>query len=215
MSFINFSRKEISFKVVYYGTALCGKTTNVEQIHRAIAPEFKGEMTMLSTKQDRTLFFDFLPIKSDIIKGYVSKFQIYTVPGQVIYNETRKLVLRNVDGVVFVADSQWSKMQENGESFNNLEANLNEQGKSLDSMPYILQFNKRDLENIAPVHYMDFMLNQRANRVPYFESIASQGVGVLESLNQIAKMVLGNFIEQNKVQTSEMPTEIAVSKKNG
>ncbi|MFH0880353.1 MAG: GTPase domain-containing protein [Lentisphaerota bacterium] len=212
MSFINFSKKEISLKIVYYGTALCGKTTNVEQIHKAIASEHKGELTMLSTQQDRTLFFDFLPVKSDIIKGFVSKFQIYTVPGQVIYNETRKLVLRNVDGIVFVADSQWSKMQENGESFANLETNLNEQKKSLDTVPYLIQFNKRDLPDVAPAHYMDFMLNQRATRVPYFEAIAADGIGVLESLNLIAKMVLSAFIRNNKLQGSDVPNDVCVAK---
>lgn len=215
MSFINFSRKEISFKIVYYGTAMGGKTTNVEYIHKAIAPEHCGELTMLSTKQDRTLFFDFLPVKSDIIKGFVSKFQIFTVPGQVMYNETRKLVLRNVDGVAFVADSQWSKMEENSESFANLETNLKDQGKSLDEIPYILQFNKRDLPDVAPAHYMDFMMNQRSTRVPFFEAIATEGVGVLESLNLIAKMVLSGFIQANKMQAVALPNEIAVSEKEG
>lgn len=217
MSFINFSRREISFKIVYYGAALCGKTTNVEQIHKVIASEHRGELTMLSTKQDRTLYFDFLPLKSDIIKGFTSKFQIYTVPGQVIYNETRKLVLRGVDGVVFVADSQWDKMEENAESFTNLEQNLNEQGESLDTLPYILQFNKRDLENVAPVHYLDFMLNQRDTRVPYFEASAVQGMGVLECLNLIAKMVILNFIQRNKMQTTatDVPNEVCVSETGG
>jgi mutual gliding-motility protein MglA len=213
MAFINFSRKEISFKVVYYGTALCGKTTNVEQIHKAIAPKYRGELTMLSTRQDRTLYFDFLPLKSEIIKGFISRFQIYTVPGQVIYNETRKLVLHNVDGVVFVADSQWSKMEENAESFANLEANLKERNESVDTLPYILQFNKRDLEEIAPVHYMDFLLNRRATRVPAIEASAVEGRGVLESLNLISRMVISHFIQRNKMQSEEVPTEVAVAEK--
>ena len=131
MSFISFSRKEISFKIVYYGAAMCGKTTNVAHVHKIVDNKLKGELTVLSTQQDRTLYFDFLPLKSDIIKGFTSKFQLYTVPGQVIYNETRKLVLRNVDGIVFVADSQWEKMEENAESFTNLESNLNDQSDSL------------------------------------------------------------------------------------
>ena len=213
MSFINFARKEISFKIVYYGTALGGKTTNVEQIHEGISPQSRGELTTLSTKQDRTLFFDFLPLKSEIIKGFISKFQIYTVPGQVIYNETRKLVLRNVDGVVFVADSQWGKQEENAASFADMESNLKEQGDSVDTLPYIIQFNKRDLPDIAPVHYMNFMLNQRAIAVPYFEAIAVKGVGVLESLNMIAKMVISNFMQKNKMQTTELPSDLAVSQK--
>ncbi len=215
MSFINFSRKEISFKIVYYGTALGGKTTNVEQIHKAVGEQYRGELTMLSTKQDRTLFFDFLPLKSDIIKGFVSKFQIYTVPGQVMYNETRKLVLRNVDGVVFVADSQWSRMEENARSFENLEQNLGEQGDSLESIPYLLQFNKRDMENIAPVHYMDFMLNQKATRVPYFEAVAVNGFGVIESLNLISKMVISHFIQKNKIQGAALPEDIAAVSHKG
>jgi mutual gliding-motility protein MglA len=211
MSFISFSRKEISFKIVYYGTALCGKTTNVAYIHKVIASKYRGELTMLSTQQDRTLFFDFLPLRSDIIKGFTSKFQIYTVPGQVIYNETRKLVLRNVDGIVFVADSQWSRMEDNAQSFANLEANLKDQNESLDSLPYILQFNKRDLPDIAPIHYMDFMLNRRSTRVPFFEGSALQGSGVLEALNLIGKLVISTFIERNKMQSTDMPTDVCVS----
>ena len=213
MSFINFSRKEISFKIVYYGAALCGKTTNVEHIHRGISPQSRGELTTLSTKQDRTLFFDFLPLKSEIIKGFISKFQIYTVPGQVIYNETRKLVLRNVDGVVFVADSQWSKQEENASSFADMESNLKDQGDLLENIPYIIQFNKRDLPDIAPIHYMNFMLNRQTTAVPYYEAVAINGVGVLESLNLIAKMVISNFMQKNKMQTTEPPSDQAVSRK--
>jgi hypothetical protein len=211
MSLINFSRKEITFKLVYYGPALCGKTTNVEQIHKAIPPENSGKLTMLSTQQDRTLYFDFLPLRSQIIKGYVSKFQVYTVPGQVIYNETRKLVLRGVDGIIFVADSQWSKMEENVESFANLETNLKDQKVVLDDIPYILQYNKRDLDSVAPVHYLDFMLNQRKQGVPYVEAVATQGVGVLDSLNLISKRMLTRFIQANNMETVEMPKEVSVS----
>lgn len=213
MAFINFARKEISFKIVYYGTAMGGKTTNVEQIHNGISPQSRGELTTLSTKQDRTLFFDFLPLKSEIITGFISKFQIYTVPGQVIYNETRKLVLRNVDGVVFVADSQWGKQEENAASFTDMEANLKDQGDSVDNLPHILQFNKRDLPEIAPIHYMNFMLNRRATAVPYLEAIAVKGVGVLESLNRIAKMVISHFMQKNKMQTAELPDNVAVPQK--
>lgn len=211
MSFINFSRKEISFKIVYYGPALCGKTVNVEQIYKCITADHRGELTVLSTKQDRTLYFDFLPLKSQIIKGFTSKFQIYMVPGQVIYNETRKLVLRSVDGVVFVADSQWERMEENVESFENLESNLNEQNDTLDKLPYVLQFNKRDLENIAPVHYMDFLLNRRDVRVPFFEAVATQGIGVLETLNYIAKVVISNFVRINRMELVEAPTGVCAA----
>ncbi len=211
MSFINFAKKEIAFKIVYYGPGMCGKTTNLEQIHAAVDPTLRGELTMLSTRQDRTLFFDFLPLKSDIVKGFVSKFQIYTVPGQSMYNETRKLVLRNVDGVVFVADSQWEKMEENAESFQNLEDNLKDQKVVLDELPYMLQFNKRDMPNAAPVHYMDFLLNRRENRATCLEAVARDGRGVFESLNLISKMVLGSFLKQNNLPSAQVPDDICVS----
>jgi hypothetical protein len=211
VSFINFARNEIAFKIVFYGPALGGKTTNLEQIHSAIQPDTRGELTILSTQQDRTLFFDFLPLKSDVIKGFTSKFQLYTVPGQSIYSETRKLVLRNVDGIVFVADSQWEKMEENAESFEDLSNNLTEQGMSIDEIPYLLQFNKRDLPNIAPSHYMDFMLNQRATRVPTIESIAIECTGVFEALNLIAKMVMGSFMRENNLPSADVPDDVCVS----
>ena len=211
MAFINFARREIAFKIVYYGPALCGKTTNLEQIHMAIDPTTRGELTMLSTQQDRTLFFDFLPLKSDVIKGFISKFQLYTVPGQNIYNETRKLVLRNVDGVVFVGDSQFDKMEENLESFSNLESNLQMQNDSLFNLPYVLQFNKRDLPNVAPVHYMDFLLNNKDVRVPVVEAVASEGVGVFETLNIMSKMVMAHFMKQNNLSGKEVPDEVCVS----
>lgn len=211
MSFINFAKREIAFKIVYYGPALCGKTTNLEKIHEVINPDVRGELTMLSTQQDRTLFFDFLPLKSDIIKGFISKFQLYTVPGQVIYNETRKLVLRNVDGVVFVADSQWEKMEENVESFANLEENLKQQNDALDELPYLLQFNKRDLPNAAPAHYLDFALNQKDTRVPFSEATAYEGKGVFESLNLIARMVLATFMKRNNLPQKSVPDQVCVS----
>jgi mutual gliding-motility protein MglA len=214
VAFINFARREIAFKIVYYGPALCGKTTNLEQIHRAVDAGSRGELTMLSTQQDRTLFFDFLPLKSEIIKGFISKFQLYTVPGQSMYNETRKLVLRNVDGVVFVADSQWDKMEENVESFANLECNLNLQNDSLDRLPYLLQFNKRDLPNVAPMHYLDFLLNQRETRVPTLEAVATDGGGVFETLNVISKLVLSNFMKQNNLSSSApVPDQVCVSER--
>ncbi len=145
MSIINYVNKEIQFKIVYYGPALCGKTTNLTYIHSQVAEAHKGELVSLATAADRTLFFDFLPLNAVVVKGFKTKFQLYTVPGQVIYNATRQLVLRSVDGVVFVADSQWDKMEENIESFKNLEENLVRQGTSLDQIPYVLQYNKRDL----------------------------------------------------------------------
>lgn len=211
MAFINFARREIAFKIVYYGPALCGKTTNLEQIHMAIDPTTRGELTMLSTQQDRTLFFDFLPLKSDVIKGFISKFQLYTVPGQNIYNETRKLVLRNVDGIVFVGDSQFDKMEENLESFSNLETNLQMQNDTLADLPYLLQFNKRDLPSVAPAHYMDFLLNNKDVRMPVVEAVATEGVGVFETLNIMSKMVMAHFMKQNNLSSNDVPDEVCVS----
>src|SRR5664280_3226741 len=161
MSIINYVNKEIQFKIVYYGPALCGKTTNLTYIHSQVAEAHKGELVSLATAADRTLFFDFLPLNTVVVKGFKTKFQLYTVPGQVIYNATRQLVLRGVDGIVFVADSQYEKMPENVESFQNLMENLNALKLNLAEIPYVLQYNKRDLPNAAPVEYMDFLLNNR------------------------------------------------------
>src|SRR6201998_126041 len=156
MPIINSSSKEIQFKIVYYGPALGGKTTNLAYIHSRIAPAHRGDLVSLATAADRTLFFDFLPLTALTLQGFRTKFQLYTVPGQVIYNSTRQLVLRSVDGVVFVADSQWDKMEENVESFRNLEENLGRQHLKLDELPYALQYNKRDLSDVAPVNYLEF-----------------------------------------------------------
>lgn len=202
MAFVNFGKRLICFKMVYYGPAKCGKTTNLERIHERINPDMRGELTVLSTQQDRTLFFDFLPLESQVITGFTSKFQLYTVPGQVIYNQTRKLVLNGVDGVVFVADSQWPKMEENVESLANLEANLNLQRLSLDSLPFILQFNKRDLPGCAPPHYMDFLLNRRKTRVPCLQAVATRGPGVFETLNTLSRMMLAEFARKHNLPTT-------------
>lgn len=201
MSFVNLNKREINFKVVYYGPPLSGKTTNLEFLHSVMPEDVKGKMTMLSTQQDRTLYFDFLPLKSNAIKGYVSRFQLYTVPGQPIYNQTRRIVLTGVDGLVFVADSQWDEMEHNVESFDNLQENLKAYKRSLDEVPYILQFNKRDLPNVAPVEFMDFMLNQRPVKALFFETVAKDGTGVYESLNMICKMVMAQFIKDHKMAT--------------
>src|SRR5215212_2105787 len=172
MALINQASKEIQVKIVYYGPALCGKTTNLYKVHENIqtAAE-KGKLVSLANQtSDRTLFFDFLPVEALSIKGYRTKFQLYTVPGQVIYNTTRQLVLRGVDGIVFVADSQYEKMEENRESFQNREENLKSLQLSLNDVPYVLQYNKRDLPNIAPVDYLQFLLNNREVQAPWFES---------------------------------------------
>src|ERR1700726_5357626 len=153
MPIINYASKEIQFKIVYYGPALGGKTTNLVYIHSRIAPAHRGDLVSLATAADRTLFFDFLPLTVLTLQGFKTKFQLYTVPGQVIYNSTRQLVLRSVDGVVFVADSQWEKMEENVLSFRNLTDNLTLQNMVIDEVPCVLEYKKRDLPNIAPLNY--------------------------------------------------------------
>ena len=200
MAIINQATKELQVKIVYYGTALGGKTTNLIKVHDHVqtAQGGKGKLVSLATSSDRTLFFDFLPIEAMAIKGYKTKFQLYTVPGQVIYNTTRQLVLRGVDGIVFVADSQYEKMEENLKSFQNLEENLRALNLNLDDIPYVLQYNKRDLPNVAPVEYMDFLLNNRAQQVPSFTGSAHNCEGVFETLNMIVRLLLHKFINEGK-----------------
>lgn len=196
MSVINHAAKTIHFKLVYYGPGLAGKTANLQYIHRALPDATKGTMTSLATGDDRTLFFDFLPVSALTVRGFVTKFQIYTVPGQTYYNMTRKLVLRGADGVVFVADSQWYRAHENVESFRNLEENLREYEYALDDIPYVLQYNKRDVDKIAPLEYLEFLLNRRVRRVPSFEAVAVDGRGVFDTLNTISRMVLAREFGQ-------------------
>src|SRR6059036_2309562 len=166
MSIINYAKREISFKIVYYGAGVVGKTANLQYIHRALPDANRGNLISLATGDERTLFFDFLPVSAVSVRNFTAKFQLYTVPGQVHYNLTRKLVLRGVDGVVFVADSQWTRLEESVESFASLEENLHEYGYELDSTPYVLQYNKRDLPDAATRDYMEFLLNWRSRRVP-------------------------------------------------
>src|SRR6478672_6700226 len=198
MSIINYASREIQFKIVYYGPALCGKTTNLGYIHQRINPQNRGDLVSLATAADRTLFFDFLPLNALVIKGFVTKFQLYTVPGQVIYNATRQLVLRSVDGMVFVADSQWEKMEENVESFKNLEDNLAKQNMSLDDVPYVLP-------NIAPVNYLDYVLNNRKKRVQSFEVVSSTGQNVFATLNAVSQILLHKFSKQSDAGRSAAP----------
>jgi signal recognition particle receptor subunit beta len=198
MAIINQSTKELQVKIVYYGPAMGGKTTNLVKVHENIqTAQEKGKLVSLATSSDRTLFFDFLPIEAMAIKGFKTKFQLYTVPGQVIYNTTRQLVLRGVDGIVFVSDSQYEKMQENIESFANLEDNLRTLKMNLTDIPYVLQYNKRDLPNVAPVEYMEFLLNNRDVQVPSFSAVASGCDGVFESLNMITRLLLHKFINES------------------
>ena len=188
MSFINYSSREINCKIVYYGPGLCGKTTNLQYIYTKTNPDAKGKMISLATETERTLFFDFLPLALGEIRGFKTRFHLYTVPGQVFYDASRKLILKGVDGVVFVADSQIARTEANLESLENLRTNLAEQNYSLDKLPYVIQYNKRDMPSVAPVEELRSLLNPAG--VPEFEAVASTGVGVFETLKAVAKLVL-------------------------
>jgi signal recognition particle receptor subunit beta len=188
MSFINYSSREINCKIVYYGPGLCGKTTNLQYIYSKTNPELKGKMISLATETERTLFFDFLPLALGEIRGFKTRFHLYTVPGQVFYDASRKLILKGVDGVVFVADSQIERMEANLESADNLRINLREQGYELEKIPYVVQYNKRDLPNAAPLQEMRRLLNPL--QVPDYEASANVGKGVFETLKAVAKGVL-------------------------
>ncbi len=188
MSFINYSAREINCKIVFYGPGLCGKTTNLQYIYRKTNPQARGKMISLATETDRTLFFDFLPLSLGDIRGFKTRFHLYTVPGQVFYDASRKLILKGVDGVVFVADSQVERMEANIESFENLRTNLKEQGYDLDTIPLVIQYNKRDLPNVVPLDELESVINPR--KVPSFEAVAPEGTGVFETLKAIAKLVL-------------------------
>ena len=185
---INYSAREVCCKIVYYGPGLSGKTTNLQYVHGKVPTTTRGDLISLATEADRTLYFDFLPINIGTINGFQAKFQLYTVPGQVYYNATRKLVLRGVDGVVFVADSQPDKMDENVESLANLVDNLQEYGYDLNELPMVLQYNKRDLPNVLSVEELNNRLNTR--NLPYYEASAVTGGGVFDTLKLIIKLVL-------------------------
>lgn len=185
---INFALKEVNCKIVFYGPGMSGKTTNLEIVHQKAPEENKGELTSISTDGDRTLFFDFMPLDLGNVAGMRTKFQLYTVPGQVYYNSTRKLVLQGVDGVIFIADSAADKMDENIESYENLIENLQEYGKDIRELPHVIQYNKRDLPNALPVEELDQQLNKFG--VPTFEAVANTGEGVFPTLKVLAGMVL-------------------------
>ena len=188
MSFINYSSREINCKLVYYGPGLCGKTTNLQYIYNKTKPDAKGKMISLATETERTLFFDFLPLSLGEIRGFRTRFHLYTVPGQVFYDASRKLILKGVDGVCFVADSQMERMEANIESLENLRENLAEQGYDLDKLPYTVQYNKRDLPSAVPVEALSEVLNP--TRVPECEAVATTGTGVFDTLKALAKQVL-------------------------
>lgn len=191
MSFINYAAREINCKLVYYGPGLCGKTTNLQHIYTKVDPGSKGKLISLATETERTLFFDFLPLELGTIRGFKTRFHLYTVPGQVFYDASRKLILRGADGVIFVADSQLERLESNVESLENLEDNLAEQGLNLETLPYVIQYNKRDLPNAVPVEELQAALNPR--NAPWFEACAAKGIGVFETLKGAAKLVLNEL----------------------
>jgi len=188
VSFINYMAREINCKIVYYGPGLCGKTTNLQYIYKRTNPEAKGKMISLATETERTLFFDFLPLSLGEIRGFKTRFHLYTVPGQVFYDASRKLILKGVDGVIFVADSQLERLEANQESLDNLRTNLAEHGYSLEKIPYVIQYNKRDLPNALPTDELRQLLNPIG--VLDFEASARTGQGVFETLKAVSKLVL-------------------------
>ncbi|HSF13958.1 MAG TPA: ADP-ribosylation factor-like protein [Vicinamibacteria bacterium] len=190
MTFINYASREINCKIVYYGPGLCGKTTNLQFIYEKTNPNAKGKLISLATETDRTLFFDFLPLELGNVRGFKTRFHLYTVPGQVFYDASRKLILKGVDGVIFVADSQRERMDANVESLRNLEQNLKAQGYDIRTIPYVLQLNKRDLPSAVPVDEMKSKLC--IDTEPVLEAIAASedGFGVFDTLKAVAKLVL-------------------------
>jgi signal recognition particle receptor subunit beta len=207
---INFAHKEVNCKIVYYGPGMSGKTTNLEVVHQKAPEENKGDLTSISTDGDRTLFFDFMPLDLGNIAGMRTKFQLYTVPGQVYYNSTRKLVLQGVDGVIFVADSDPDKIQENVESYENLIENLKEYGKDVRELPHVIQYNKRDLPNAMAVEALDKAMNRFG--VPTFEAVARTGIGVFPTLKVLAEMVLESINKMDKVKPSTQAQAPAAEK---
>jgi len=188
MTFIDYASREINCKIVYYGPGLCGKTTNLQHIYDSTAPGAKGKLISLATETDRTLFFDFMPLDLGTVRGFKTRFHLYTVPGQVFYDASRKLILKGVDGVVFVADSQEERMDANIESLYNLDENLKANGYDLQKIPYVLQLNKRDLPNVVPAEDLVGELRRKDEIV--HEAVASTGVGVFDTLKSVAKLVL-------------------------
>jgi signal recognition particle receptor subunit beta len=202
MVLFNYTTRELTAKIVYYGPGLCGKTTNLQFIYDGLPAQVKkGKMLSLATKTDRTLFFDFLPIELGRIRGMRTRVQLYTVPGQVFYNSTRKLVLKGADGVVFVADSQQKMMESNVESYRNLEENLGEIGLKLDEIPLVMQFNKRDLPNLSSVEEMNTLINR--HNAPFYEAVATTGIGVEDTLKAITKLVLNHLAAKYRLGTAE------------
>src|SRR2546428_2521185 len=198
MVLFNYSTRELTAKIVYYGPGLCGKTTNLQYTYESLPDNVKkGKMLSLATKTDRTLFFDFLPLELGRIRGMKTRVQLYTVPGQVFYNSTRKLVLKGADGVVFVADSQSKMLEANAESYKNLEDNLREMGLRIEEIPLVMQFNKRDLPHLASIEEMNAQINR--HNAPFYEAVATTGIGVEDTLEAITKLVLNNLATKYKL----------------
>ncbi len=188
MANLNYAKKELNQKIVYYGTGLCGKTTNLRTIYAALNPQRKGKMMSLATELDQTLFFDFLPVDLGDVKGWKLRYHLYTVPGQIYYNASRKLVLKNVDGLIFVVDSQQERLDENIESYINLQDNLKSYNLSLNDIPMVIQYNKRDLPNILPINDLQLQVNKGG--YTYFESVAIRGIGVFDTLKSICQLTV-------------------------
>src|SRR5688572_1674471 len=203
MAFVNFATREITAKIVYYGPGLGGKTTSLQYIHNGLPADNRGKMISLATEEDRTIYFDFLPLNLGKIQDFSVRVQLYTVPGQVRYNATRKLVLRGADGLVFVADSQKHKKLSNLESFHNMEENLREHGKDLKDLPHILQFNKVDLPNRMSSQDLNSLLNKY--NIPFFETCATLGIGVLDALKSITKLVFNDLGKKALLQKKSRP----------
>jgi signal recognition particle receptor subunit beta len=195
MSTINFSAREINFKIVYYGCGLSGKTTNLKKIYENVPGDAKGEMVSLATEDERTLFFDFLPLDLGSVNGFKTRFHLYTVPGQVFYNSSRKLILRGVDGIVFVADSAPNRLRANAESLRNLRENLEEYNLKLGDIPYVVQINKRDLPDALPAEMIRKVLDP-SGKVQFFEGIASQFIGVKEPLRAVSQLVFEKLAQK-------------------
>src|SRR5262245_1741819 len=193
MTFINYASREINCKIVYYGPGLCGKTTNLQWIYEKTNPNAKGKLISLATETDRTLFFDFLPLELGTVRGFKTRFHLYSVPGQVFYDASRKLILKGVDGVIFVADSQVERMDANVEAVDNLIVNLKSQGYDLQGIPYVLQLNKRDLPNVLAADEMVRQLLRKNPAEPVYEAVAMKGSGVFETLKGVAKLVLSEL----------------------
>lgn len=204
MAYVNYTNREINAKIVYYGPGLSGKTTNILYIHKKLNPESRGKLVSLATQTDRTLFFDFLPVNVGEIGNFKVRIHLYTVPGQIFYNTTRKMVLKGVDGVVFVADSQKQMLEDNIESLNNLEENLKEYGKSINEIPIVIQYNKRDLPDAMDLEELHRHLNKY--KAPFFTAVATQGQGVLETLTGICKLVISKLKKTAGILETEKDT---------